>query len=182
MSSRPPGGPAATIRPAAPGDVDDLLQMIHDLAEYERSPGSVEVDQDQLHDALFTEAPTVFSHVAVVDGDVVGMTVWFLTFSTWTGRSGIYLEDLYVRPQARARGVGRALLSELAATASRAGHRRVEWSVLDWNEPALRFYRSIGAVPMTGWTTFRLSGAGLDTLAAAASDHRFPGSGKRLRS
>jgi GNAT superfamily N-acetyltransferase len=152
------------IRPAAPEDVHDLVQLIHDLAEYERSPGSVEIVPDQLHEALFADTPAVFSHVADVGGRVVGMTIWFVTFSTWAGRHGIYLEDLYVRPEERGRGVGRALVSELAAIADRSGYRRVEWSVLDWNEPALRFYRSLGAVPLTGWTMFRLSGAALGGL------------------
>ncbi|HEV3281856.1 MAG TPA: GNAT family N-acetyltransferase [Acidimicrobiales bacterium] len=172
MSPRPSGQPDVAIRPATPEDVDDLVQMIHDLAEYERSPGAVEVDRHQLHDALFAETPSVFSHVAEAGGRVVGMAIWFLTFSTWTGRSGIYLEDLYVRPDARGRGVGGALVSELAATARRCGYRRVEWAVLDWNEPALRFYRSLGAVPMTGWTSYRLSGAELSTLGAPPSSHR----------
>ena len=128
-------------------DVDILVQLIHDLAEFERSPRSVEITADQLHDALFGPSPTVFAHVAEEDGRVVGMAIWFLTFSTWTGRNGIHLEDLYVRPEARATGVGRALLAELATIAHRSGYARVEWSVLDWNEQALRFYRSLGAVP-----------------------------------
>jgi GNAT superfamily N-acetyltransferase len=152
------------IRPAVPEDVHDLVQLIHDLAEFERLPGSVEILPDQLHDALFSDAPAVFSHVADIGGRVVGMAIWFVTFSTWAGRHGIYLEDLYVRPEARGKGVGRALVSELAAIADRSGYRRVEWSVLDWNEPALRFYRSLGAVPLTGWTMFRLSGAPLGGL------------------
>ncbi len=139
--------------------------MVHDLAHYERSPDSVEMDHAQLHDALFGAAPTVFAHVAEVDGRVLGMAVWFLTFSTWTGRSGIYLEDLFVRSEARSRGLGRALLSELAALARRSGYRRIEWSVLDWNEGALRLYRTIGAAPMDGWTVYRLDGAGLAELA-----------------
>ncbi len=182
MTARPSGEPDVAVRPAVPQDVDHLVQMIHDLAEFERSPGAVEVDREQLHDALFAQAPTVFSYVAAVKGRVVGMAVWFLTFSTWTGRSGIHLEDLYVRPEARGRGVGRALVSELAATAHRAGYPRVEWSVLDWNEPALRFYRSLGAVPLSGWTTYRLSGVELDRLGTARSDVRPSAGGNRLRS
>ncbi|MGH9080235.1 MAG: GNAT family N-acetyltransferase [Acidimicrobiales bacterium] len=181
MSPPPPGGPDATIRPASPADVDDLLEMIHDLADFERSPGSVQVDRGQLHDALFAEAPSVFAHVAAFGHRVVGMAIWFLTFSTWTGRSGIHLEDLYVRPEARATGVGRALLSELAAIAGRSGYRRVEWSVLDWNGPALGFYRSLGAVPLAGWTTFRLSGAALAALAAAPSGGQTVDRADRLR-
>jgi GNAT superfamily N-acetyltransferase len=153
------------IRAAAPGDVDDLLQMIHDLAEFERSPGSVEITGAQLRDALFGPSPTAFAHVADVEGRVVGMAIWFLTFSTWTGRNGIHLEDLYVRPEARAAGVGRALLSELTAIAARAGYARVEWSVLTWNEQALQFYRALGAVPLDEWVGYRLSGPALASLA-----------------
>jgi GNAT superfamily N-acetyltransferase len=152
------------IRAASTGDVEDLVQLIHDLAEYERSPGSVEITADALRGALFGPSPTVFAHVAEVDGRVAGMAIWFLTFSTWTGRNGIHLEDLYVRPEARATGVGRALLTELATIAVGSGYARVEWSVLDWNEPALRFYRSLGAEPLDEWIGYRLSGPALATL------------------
>lgn len=103
--------------------------------------------------------------MAEVDGRALGMAVWFLTFSTWTGRRGIYLEDLFVRSEARSLGLGRALLSELAALARRSGYRRIEWSVLDWNEGALRLYRAIGAAPMDGWRVYRLDGAWLADLA-----------------
>ena len=153
------------IRPATEGDVPALVQLIHDLAEYERSPGSVEIGPVQLREALFGPSPAVFAHVAEDDGVVVGMAIWFLTFSTWTGRHGIHLEDLYVRPEARATGVGRALLTELAAIAVGSGYARVEWSVLDWNEQALRFYRSLGAHPMDEWIGYRLTGAALTALA-----------------
>ena len=156
------------IRAASVDDVDDLVQLIHELAEYERSPQSVAVTAPQLRDALFTASPTVFAHVAEEDGRVVGMAIWYLTFSTWTGRNGIHLEDLYVRSEARAAGVGRALLTELAAVASQSGYARVEWSVLDWNEQALRFYRSLGAVPLDEWISYRLSGAALSGLADGA--------------
>ncbi len=142
--------------------------MVHELARYERSPGSVEIDRAHLHDALFGAAPTVFAHVADVGGRVVGMAIWFLTFSTWTGRHGIYLEDLFVIPEARSLGVGRSLLAEMAAIARRSGYRRVEWSVLDWNEAALNLYRSIEAVPKDGWTVYRLDGTELDALATEA--------------
>ena len=153
------------IRAASPDDVDQLVQLIHDLAEFERSPQSVEISAGQLHDALFAPSPNVFAHVAE-DGDrIVGMAIWFLTFSTWTGRHGIHLEDLYVRPEARAGGVGRALLTELAEIAHRSGYARVEWSVLDWNEQALAFYRSLGAVPLDEWVGYRLAGKALAELA-----------------
>ncbi len=152
------------IRVAVADDVDALVQLIHDLAEYERSPGSVEITAQQLHDALFAPSPHVFAHVAEVDGRVVGMAIWFLTFSTWTGRAGIHLEDLYVRPESRATGVGRALIGELAAIARRSGYARVEWSVLNWNETALHFYRSLGAFPLDEWTGYRLSGEALASV------------------
>jgi GNAT superfamily N-acetyltransferase len=157
------------IRPASEDDVEALVQLIHDLAEYERSPESVKIDGAQLRTALFCPAPTVFAHVAEEGGGIVGMAVWFLSFSTWTGRTGIALEDLYVRPEARGAGVGRALLARLAGIAHQAGYGRIDWSVLDWNEPALSFYRSLGAVPMDGWTGYRLSGEPLTTLAAEGS-------------
>jgi GNAT superfamily N-acetyltransferase len=158
------------IRPADEGDVGALIQLIHELAEFERSPDSVMIEPEQLRAALFGESPAVHAHVAVEGGLVLGMAIWFRNFSTWTGRSGIYLEDLYVRPEARARGIGRALIIELAITADRAGYGRVDWSVLDWNEQAIRFYRSLGAVPMDEWTGYRLTGEALAALASA--DHR----------
>jgi GNAT superfamily N-acetyltransferase len=156
------------IRPARLGDVEELVALIHDLAEFERSPGSVEIDPAQLSSALFCDSPNVFAHVADDDDRLVGMAIWFRNFSTWTGRNGIYLEDLYVRPEVRGQGVGRALLTELATMAHRAGYARVDWSVLDWNEQALRFYRSLGAEPMDGWTGYRLSGKALAALAGGA--------------
>jgi GNAT superfamily N-acetyltransferase len=158
------------IRQATVDDVDALVGLVHDLAEYERSPDSVRMNSDQLRAALFGPDPTVFAHVAEEKGVVVGMAIWFLTFSTWTGRNGIHLEDLYVRPEARSSGVGRALLIELASVARGSGYGRVEWSVLDWNEPAIGFYRSLGAVPMDEWIGYRLSGEALAALASA--DHR----------
>ena len=118
------------IRPATEGDVPALVQLIHDLAEYERSPGSVEIGPVQLREALFGPSPAVFAHVAEDDGVVVGMAIWFLTFSTWTGTHGIYLEDLYVQPEARQSGVGRQLVAALASVAEGAGYRRIDWSVL----------------------------------------------------
>jgi GNAT superfamily N-acetyltransferase len=156
------------IRPAVPDDVPTLVGFIHDLAEFERSPQSVHITPGQLRDALFASSPAVFAHVAEEQGQVVGMAIWFLTFSTWTGRHGIHLEDLYVRPESRTGGVGRALLSELATIARRSGYARVEWSVLDWNENALSFYRSLGAEPLDEWVGYRLSGAALASLGSQA--------------
>jgi GNAT superfamily N-acetyltransferase len=158
------------IRQATVDDIDALVELVHDLAEYERSAGSVRMDGEQLRAALFGPAPTVFAHVAEEDGVVVGMAIWFLTFSTWTGRNGIHLEDLYVRPEARSSGLGRALLVELASIARRSGYGRVEWSVLDWNEPAIGFYRSLGAEPLGEWIGYRLSGQALVDLAGPVED------------
>ena len=145
----------------------ELVAMVHELAEYERFPDAVEVDESTLADVLFAESPVAFAHVAEEDGRILGMTVYFLNFSTWTGRVGIYLEDFFVRPDHRGRGVGLALVTELARVARRRGCVRIDWSVLDWNELALRFYRSLGAVPMDGWTGYRLSGEALAALGAA---------------
>src|ERR1039457_6366566 len=128
------------IRPAVEGDVETLVQLIRDRAAYERPPDSVQIEPEQLRVALFGDSPTVFAHVADEGGRIVGMAIWFLNFSTWTGRHGIYLEDLFVRPEARQAGVGRALVAELADIARRSGYRRVDWAVLNWNENALRFY------------------------------------------
>jgi len=155
------------IRPAVPSDVESLVELVHALAEYERSPGSVEIRGDQLSDALFGDSPTVFAHVAEEDGRVVGMAIWFRTFSTWTGRHGIYLEDLYVRDEARGHGVGRALVTALATIARTSGYARLDWSVLDWNASAIRFYESLGAVPMDEWTGYRLAGRALDAMGSA---------------
>ena len=155
------------LRPAAPADAPVLVELIRELAAYEREPDAVEVDAVMLADALFAPAPVVFATVAEDDGVVVGMAVHFRNFSTWTGRAGIDLEDLDVRPDQRGRGVGRALLAHLARTAHDSGYGRLDWSVLDWNESAIGFYRSLGARPMTGWTGYRLDG---DALAAFAGE------------
>jgi GNAT superfamily N-acetyltransferase len=157
------------IRSAVQADVATLVELIHDLADYEGSPGLVKVDPRLLQAALFGPSPAVFAHVAEEEGRILGIAVWFLSYSTWTGRHGIYLEDLYVRPEARSRGIGRALLTELASIAKRSGYERVEWSVLNWNESAIRFYRSLGAVPMDKWTGYRLDAGGLSALAGEGS-------------
>jgi GNAT superfamily N-acetyltransferase len=146
-----------SIRPARPDDVPVLLSLIRELADYERSLDQVAATAGSLRSALFADAPAVFCHVAVLDAEVVGLALWFLNFSTWTGTHGIYLEDLYVRPDARGAGAGRALLLSLVDVARERGYARVEWSVLDWNEPAIGFYRSLGAVPMADWTVWRLT-------------------------
>lgn len=153
------------IRAIRPGDVPAVVQLVHDLARYEKSPELCRLTDAQLHAALFGPTPALFGLVAP-DGDGVGgFALYFLNFSTWEGVHGIYLEDLYVRPELRGSGLGKALLLRLARIATDRGFARVEWSVLDWNTPSIDFYRSLGAVPMDGWTTFRLTGPALRTAA-----------------
>ena len=135
---------------SSPATSPAVVRLVHELAEYEREPESCHLTTEQLHAALFGQAPALFGLVGAEDGrrSVVGFALYFLNFSTWEGVHGIYLEDLYVRPDRRGTGLGRALLTELARIAVDRGYARVEWSVLDWNEPAIGFYRSLGAVPM----------------------------------
>ena len=144
------------IRPAVPDDVPVILGLIRELATYEREPDAVVATEEGLRAALFGDSPAVFCHVAEADGEVAGCALWFLNFSTWLGGHGIYLEDLYVRPAYRGRGLGKALLETLTGIARERGYGRVEWSVLDWNTPAQDFYRSLGAAPMDDWTVWRL--------------------------
>ncbi|WP_104103664.1 GNAT family N-acetyltransferase [Arthrobacter sp. 08Y14] len=156
------------IRPARPEDVPVILELIHDLAIYEKEPHAVKNTVQALEQNLFGENPAIFSHVAVDSGAVQGFALWFLNYSTWEGVHGIYLEDLYVRPEARGKGMGKALLRTLAEIAVERGYARVEWCVLNWNEPSIRFYKSLGAVPQDEWTTFRLTGDALTTFGGAA--------------
>lgn len=144
--------------------------MIRELAEYERALDCARATPDQLHEALFGTQPAVFALVAEEDGagEPVGFALWFRGYSTWTGTHGVYLEDLFVRPRARGRGHGRALLAHLAGVCVERGYDRFEWSVLDWNEPSIGFYRSLGAEPLEEWTRHRLSGAPLHALASTA--------------
>ncbi|WP_127358970.1 GNAT family N-acetyltransferase [Actinacidiphila soli] len=158
------------IRAALPADVPEIRAMIRELAEYERELESARATQEQLHDALFGAEPAVFALIAEDDGTgaPVGFALWFRNFSTWTGTHGIYLEDLFVRPEARGGGHGKALLAALAAICVERGYERFEWAVLDWNEPSIGFYRSIGARPQDEWTVQRLTGEALRTLAHQA--------------
>ena len=153
------------IRPATPNDVSVILELVHELAVYEKEPDAVEATPEQLHAALFGEDPTAWCHVAEHDGAVVGFALWYRTFSTWTGRPGLWLEDLYVRPAARGTGLGRGLLQALAAVAAAHDWSRFEWWVLDWNTSAQGFYRSVGARPQDEWTTWRVDGQALQSLA-----------------
>ena len=145
-----------TVRPARPDDLPVIVEMIRELAEYERSADQVEATEPLLGAALFGDSPAVFAHVAESGGTVVGFALWYVTFSTWRARHGIWLEDLFVRPAFRGLGLGRALLAELTRIAAERGYPRVEWWVLDWNSPAIAFYRSLGAEPMAEWTVWRL--------------------------
>jgi GNAT superfamily N-acetyltransferase len=154
------------IRPALAADIGVIHQLIRDLAEYERGLHEVIATEDDLRAALLAARPALFAHVAEEDGEVAGFALWYLSYSTWTGQHGIYLEDLYVRPERRGTGHGKALLAELARICVERGYRRLEWSVLDWNTPALGFYASLGAVAMDGWTVHRLTGPALRDLAA----------------
>ncbi|KRV47148.1 GCN5 family acetyltransferase [Wenjunlia vitaminophila] len=158
------------IRPATVEDVSEIHAMIRELAVYEREPDQAKATPEQLREALFCEHPAVFGLIAQDDttGVPVGFALWFRNFSTWTGTHGVYLEDLFVRPEARGAGHGRALLAELAAICAAHGYQRLEWSVLDWNTPAREFYRSLGAEPMDGWTVNRVCGDALKELAALA--------------
>lgn len=179
------------IRPATPGDLPDILRLVHELAVYEREPDAVEATEADFAAVLFpTErrpevlgptlrvggtsleggGPTAFCHVVEVgegrDRRVVGMALWFLTFSTWTGQQGIHLEDLFVEPEHRGSGLGKALLVHLAQIATEHGYRRLEWTVLRWNVPAIAFYESLAATPQVEWETYRLDGDALTQVGA----------------
>lgn len=147
-----------------------MVELVHGLAEYERAPELCHLTAEQLHTALFGESPALFAHVAEQDGAVVGCALWFLNFSTWDGVHGVYLEDLYVRPSARGSGLGRAMLAALAEECVRQGYTRLQWWVLDWNEPAIGLYKSLGAIPMDEWTVFRVSGPALNQLAGSRAE------------
>lgn len=154
-----------TIRRAEAGDVAAMLALIVELAVYEREPDAVRATEASLRETLFGAAPQVFAHVAVLERAVVGVALWFQTYSTWTGRPSLYLEDLFVSPAARGTGTGKALFRALAAEAKARDCARIDWAVLEWNETAAGFYRSIGAAPSTGWQPWRIEGAALAALA-----------------
>ena len=156
------------VREARESDVEQIHRLIIDLATYERSADQVKVTPDQLRVALFGPQPAVYALVAEADGAVVGYALYFLNFSTWEGVHGIYLEDLYVEPEQRGSGLGKALLIALAEIAVSRGYARVEWWVLDWNQPSIDFYRRLGAVPMDEWTVFRLTGDALQHAAGGS--------------
>ncbi|TLG14378.1 GNAT family N-acetyltransferase [Nocardia cyriacigeorgica] len=155
------------IRRAVPEDVPALVELVYDLAEYEKARHECTLTAEQLRTALFGPAPALFAHVATLDQQVVGCAIWFLNYSTWDGVHGIYLEDLFVKPQARGTGLGKALIAALAEEAVRNGYSRVSWSVLTWNTPSIEFYESLGADVQDDWVGYRLSGAALTALAGS---------------
>ena len=154
----------AQIRSAKPDDVPAILGLIRELAEYERLLDQVVADEAALHRALFGERRYVEALVSIVDGETVGFALFFHNFSTFLGKPGMYLEDLFVRPAFRGRGLGKALLTQVARIAVERDCGRMEWSVLDWNEPSIRFYESLGAKPQSDWTIYRLTGDALRDL------------------
>jgi GNAT superfamily N-acetyltransferase len=159
-----------SVRPIRPDDVPAVVGLVRELAEYEKAAHEVRLTEQQLHDRLFGEAPALFGHIAEVGGQVVGMALWFLNFSTWRGTHGIYLEDLYVQPAHRGSGLGRELLRTLAGVCVERGYSRLEWAVLDWNTPSIEFYKAAGAVPLDEWTVFRLTDDALTDFADPRSD------------
>jgi GNAT superfamily N-acetyltransferase len=154
-----------TVRPVRLDDVPAVVALVKELADYEQALHEVRLTEEQLTGVLFGESPALFGHVATADEEVVGIALWFLNFSTWRGTHGIYLEDLYVQPQHRGRGLGKELLRTLAAVCVERGYSRLEWSVLNWNTPSFDFYKAAGAVPMDEWTVFRLTDDALSTFA-----------------
>ena len=170
---------ALSIREAVPSDLPRLVELVRELAEYERAVHEVEATEEHFRAALFPDDPSAArSHALVAEVQtpegpfVVGMAVWYVTFSTWLGRHGIWLEDLYVSPDRRGGGLGKALLTRLAQIAVERGYGRVEWWVLDWNTPSIEFYRSLGAQPQDGWTVYRLDGDALRSLGALRPEPR----------
>jgi GNAT superfamily N-acetyltransferase len=158
------------IRPATSGDVPVILELIRALATYERAPNDVTATENGLVEVLFGEKPSAEVLLAFENETAVGFAVFFHNFSTWLGRPGLYLEDLFVRPEHRGKGYGRALLIYLAKIARERGCGRMEWAVLDWNKPAIEFYRKLGAKPLDEWTVFRLTRDGIAKLADAAEE------------
>ena len=156
------------IRPAQPADIPVIYQLIRDLASYEGALDDVTGTEDDLRRALLAQPAAVFAHVAEHDSQVGGFALWYLSFSTWEAGHGIYLEDLYVRPELRGHGLGRALLAELARICVERGYPRLEWAVLDWNTPSRGFYASLGAAELSEWIVNRLSGPALRDLATGS--------------
>ena len=153
------------IQPATVADVPVILQLIRELAEYERAPNDVLATEEQLREVLFGETPAAQVLIGREGDEPVAFAVYFFNFSTWLGRAGLYLEDLFVRPELRGKGYGKELLVRLAKIAHERGCGRMEWSVLDWNDPAIQFYKKLGARAMDEWTVYRLTSDGIGALA-----------------
>ena len=153
------------IRIATKDDIPRIHQLIKDLAEYEKAPLEAKATIQQIEETIFGENPVAYCHVAEDNGLVVGISIWFLNYSTWVGKPGIYLEDLYIDPAYRGKGYGFAFLKELGKICLERGYERLQWWVLDWNQPSIDFYKSLGAVPMDEWTVYRVSGDALKKLA-----------------
>jgi GNAT superfamily N-acetyltransferase len=161
------------IRNATPADVPVIHAMVRELAEYEKALHEAQATEAQLREALFGERPAAYAFIAETpEGEAAGFALWFLNFSTWRGVHGIYLEDLYVRPERRGGGYGKALLTELARTCVERGYQRLEWSVLNWNEPSIRFYEALGARPQDEWSVYRLTAGALAELGAVGDSVR----------
>ena len=158
------------IRPATIEDTEEILALIYELALYEKAPEEAKATRDQIHESFFTKDPKVFCDGVDIDGAIAGCAIWFLNYSTWQGKHGIYLEDLFIRPQFRGRGYGKAMLQHLAAICEKRGYGRFQWWVLDWNEPSIEFYKSLGANAMDEWTVYRVSGQALTDLGRATSE------------
>ena len=156
------------IRDAEPRDGSLIYELVRELADYERLSHEVDATQQQLAEALFSPQPRLFCDIAEWDGEPAGFALWFLNFSSFRGRFGVYLEDLFVRPAFRGRGLGKALMGRLARRCASEGWTRFEWAVLDWNKPAIDFYRTIGATVMDDWRICRLTGAALAKFAEGA--------------
>lgn len=155
------------VREIRESDVATVVRMVHDLAAYEKSSDECRMTVEQLRASLFGEAPALFGHVAEIDGRLIGFVLWFLNFSTWTGTHGVYGEDMYVEPEYRGHGVGRALFEAMARVCAERGYQRLEFWTLDWNTDTIAFTTSLGAKPMSEWTVYRISGAELAALGAA---------------
>jgi GNAT superfamily N-acetyltransferase len=159
------------IREAREDDLDEIIALIKELAEYEKAPEQARATVADLRSALFCDHPKVFCRIVETDdGEVAGFALYFYNFSTWEGRHGLYLEDLFVRPRYRGRGLGGALLRHLAGIAVRNGFARMEWMVLNWNTPAIAVYDRIGGAPLDDWTTYRLTGEALAEFGGSAAD------------
>lgn len=153
------------IRSARIEDSEEILALIYELALYEKAPEEAKATKEQIVDSFFSANPRVFCEIVEVGGAIAGFAIWFLNYSTWQGKHGIYLEDLFVRPEYRGRGFGKALLQHLASICEERGYGRFQWWVLDWNTPSIDFYKSLGAQAMDEWTVYRVSGDALTSLA-----------------